>query len=102
MSNTTHTDRIRQMAQEAGFAEAWIDAGANPPHHPAPQDLLTRFAQLVAEDCAKVAVECRDDVITADNSRPDGRQNSGEWARGVYGIGSVIDHEIRARYTNEG
>jgi len=56
----TDTDRIAQMAREAGFAEAWVDAGANPPNHPAPIDLLQAFARLVAEDCAKVCDESAD------------------------------------------
>lgn len=42
---------IKAMAAEAGFCEAWVGAGANPPNHPAPIDLLERFAQLVAREC---------------------------------------------------
>ena len=60
---TTHTDRIRQMAQEAGF-ERFKDESVDPINfEPSPDgmwvlwddDALTRFAQLVAEDCARVA-----------------------------------------------
>lgn len=42
---TTHTDRIRQMAQEAGFGIGHSESAA---------ELFERFAQLVAEDCARV------------------------------------------------
>ena len=47
---TTHTDRIRQMAQEAGFGIGHSEAAAA---------LFERFAQLVAEDCARV---CEDEA----------------------------------------
>ena len=62
---TTHTDRIRQMAQEAGF-ERFKDESVDPINfEPSPDgmwvlwddDALARFAQLVAEDCARVADE---------------------------------------------
>ena len=43
---TTHTDRIRQMAQEAGFGIG---------HSEAASELFERFAQLVAEDCANTS-----------------------------------------------
>ena len=44
-----HTDRIKQMAQEAGFPSMTVDNLSQ-------QDAerLSRFAQLVAEDCARV------------------------------------------------
>ena len=54
---TTHTDRIRQMAQEAGF-ERFKDESVDPINfEPSPDgmwvlwddDALARFAQLVAE-----------------------------------------------------
>ena len=60
---TTHTDRIRQMAQEAGF-ERFKDESVDPINfEPSPDgmwvlwddDALARFAQLVAEDCARLA-----------------------------------------------
>ncbi len=52
---TTHTDRIRQMAQEAGasFDPTFESVGDNPAFIMSPEQ-LTRFAQLVAEDCARV------------------------------------------------
>ncbi len=57
---STHTDRIRQMAQEAGasFDPTFESVGDNPAFIMSPEQ-LTRFAQLVAEDCARVA----DDTI---------------------------------------
>lgn len=57
---TTHTDRIRQMAREAGasFDPTFESVGDNPAFIMSPEQ-LTRFAQLVAEDCARVA----DDTI---------------------------------------
>ena len=53
-----HTDRIRQMAQEAGasFDPTFESVGDNPAFIMSPEQ-LTRFAQLVAEDCARVAEE---------------------------------------------
>ena len=60
---TTHTDRIRQMAQEAGF-ERFKDESVDPINfEPSPDgmwvlwddDALARFAQLVAEDCANTS-----------------------------------------------
>lgn len=44
---TTHTDRIKQMAQEARLL----------PCYEVYDDDLARFAQLVAEDCARIADE---------------------------------------------
>lgn len=73
---TTHTDRIRQMAQEAGF-ERFKDESVDPINfEPSPDgmwvlwddDALARFAQLVAEDCARVvdAAMDKEDVCTKD------------------------------------
>jgi len=45
---TTHTDRIRQMAQEAGLIDRVVFYN---------EGTLARFAQLVAEDCARIADE---------------------------------------------
>lgn len=45
---TTHTDRIRQMAQEAGFGIGHSEAAAT---------LFERFAQLVAEDFSEAYTE---------------------------------------------
>ena len=55
---STHTDRIRQMAQEAGFSVE-EDGAINDGVETAADfsEELTRFAQLVAEDCARVAEE---------------------------------------------
>lgn len=52
---TTHTDRIRQMAREAGasFDPTFESVGDNPAFIMSPEQ-ITRFAQLVAEDCARV------------------------------------------------
>lgn len=53
---TTHTDRIRQMAQEAGIqSPEQYDGHSQDCPWMATTDELTRFAQLVAEDCARVA-----------------------------------------------
>lgn len=40
---------IIRMAREAGFSEAWLSAGENPPHFEAPAVIVERFAALVAE-----------------------------------------------------
>lgn len=47
---TDQTDRIKQMAQDAGFPGMAVD-------NMSPQDAgrLAKFAALVAEDCARVA-----------------------------------------------
>lgn len=67
-------DRIKQMAEEAGFRlEPGMDAGYIDFAE------LSRFAQLVAEDCAKVAV----------SEYPDGTDRI---------VSGVIADEIRARY----
>lgn len=47
-----HTDRIKQMAQEAG-----LDLDPHGGIARAYEVHLTRFAQLVAEDCARIADE---------------------------------------------
>lgn len=55
---TTHTDRIRQMAQEAGFSLHSfnaIDGDEVMAGEYAITDDLIRFAQLVAEDCANTS-----------------------------------------------
>lgn len=66
---TTHTDRIRRMAQEAGasFDPTFESVGDNPAFIMSPEQ-LTRFAQLVAEDCARVAGAAmeRENVRTKD------------------------------------
>lgn len=41
------TSAVRAFAIQAGFAEAWVDADASPPHHPAPITLLMQFAALL-------------------------------------------------------
>lgn len=47
---TDQTDRIKQIAQEAGFPSMSVD-------NMSPQDVkrLAKFAALVAEDCARMA-----------------------------------------------
>jgi len=54
-------DDIIRMAREAGFSEAWLSAGENPPHFEAPSVIIKRFAALVAaaerEACAKLVDE---------------------------------------------
>jgi len=66
---STHTDRIRQMAQEAGFSVE-EDGAINDGVETAADfsEELTRFAQLVAEDCARVAGAAmeRENVRTKD------------------------------------
>lgn len=63
------TDRIKQMAQEAGasFDPTFESVGSNPAFIMSP-DELARFAQLVAEDCARVvdAAMDKEDVCTKD------------------------------------
>ena len=66
---TTHTDRIRQMAQEAGIqSPEQYDGHSQDCPWMATTDELTRFAQLVAEDCARVAGAAmeRENVRTKD------------------------------------
>jgi hypothetical protein len=48
----TDTDRIAQMAREAGLIEPRDDWQTMPEGY---RDALQAFARLVAEDCAKVA-----------------------------------------------
>jgi len=52
---TDQTDRIKQMAQEAGasFDPTFESVGDNPAFIMSP-DELAKFAALVAEDCARV------------------------------------------------
>lgn len=52
-------DRVKQMAQEAGFGIGHSEAAA---------ELFERFAQLVAEDCARVvdAAMEQENVCTKD------------------------------------
>ena len=53
---STHTDRIRQMAQEAGIqSPEQYDGHSQDCPWMATTDELTRFAQLVAEDCASTS-----------------------------------------------
>ena len=65
---TTHTDRIRQMAQEAtAYADAMDGSGRMAGR--AWSDVRDEyFAQLVAEDCARVvdAAMDKEDVCTKD------------------------------------
>lgn len=51
----THTDRIRQMAKEADPDFGNLDGGM--PDALCGIEAITRFAQLVAEDCARVCDE---------------------------------------------
>lgn len=59
-------DDIIRMAQKAGFSEAWLSAGENPPHFEAPADIVERFAALVAaaerESIAAWVASQRNDV----------------------------------------
>ena len=83
---TTHTDRIRQMAQEAGLA--WIGDDGLP--HPIIIDYidltpnLARFAQIVAEDCARVC-----------DSEPERQRGDGVYAADQ----GACAQAIRARYS---
>lgn len=80
---TTRTDRIRQMAQEAGFSLHSfnaIDGDEVMAGEYVITDDLARFAQLVAEDCANI-------VDNADT--PD----CGGWSA------CGIADDIRARYS---
>lgn len=77
---TTHTDRIRQMAQEAGFSvdeNGAINDGVETAADFSEE--LARFAQLVAEDCAQ----------HVNRSLTDGRSP----------MGKVASEAIRARYS---
>lgn len=77
---TTHTDRIRQMAQEAGLLVNEVLGEVRSDFCDGVDvDDLTRFAQLVAEDCAK-------------------HVNS-ELTRGRSPMGKVASDSIRARYS---
>lgn len=54
-------DEIIRMAKEAGFSEAWLTAGANPPHFDAPAVIVEHFYNLAVqherEECAKLCDE---------------------------------------------
>lgn len=52
---TTHTDRIRQMAQEADPEFGNLDGDM--PDALCGIEAIIRFAQLVAEDCARMCAE---------------------------------------------
>ena len=54
---TTHTDRIRQMAQEADAHADALDGSGKLGHRTWRQAREEYFAQLVAEDCAMVCDE---------------------------------------------
>ena len=58
-------DDIIRMAREAGFSEAWLSAGENPPHFEAPAVIVERFFNLAVaaerEACAKVCESYDDD-----------------------------------------
>ena len=89
---TTHTDRIKQMAQEAGFPSMTVDNLSQ-------QDAerLSRFAQLVAEDCARVCAAmlggCHD-RSEYDAYSPDDAQTIG-WVDAL----NESQKRIRARYS---
>ena len=85
---TDQTDRIKQMAQEAGFGIGHSEAAAT---------LFAKFAALVAEDCARVCGALLDGCHARseyDEYSPSDAQTIG-W---VDGINESVEH-IRARYT---
>ena len=84
---TDQTDRIKQMAQEAGasFDPTFESVGDNPAFIMSP-DELAKFAALVAEDCLRVL----DDE--ADKAMDRGLGND------VYHLATWTDEAIRARY----
>jgi hypothetical protein len=53
-------DDIIKMALEAGFSEAWLSAGENPPHFEAPAVIVERFFHMAQaaerEACAKAVL----------------------------------------------
>lgn len=89
---TPHTDRIKQMAQEAG-----IDLDPHGGIARAYEVHITRFAQLVAEDCAKVCaamLEGCHDRSEYDAYSPDDAQTIG-WVDAL----NESQKRIRARYS---
>jgi len=78
---TDQTDRIKQMAQEAGFSVgSWPGRGEviTADHSIDVTEWLTKFAALVAEDCA----DCANERLTSGRSP----------------MGKVAAEAIRARY----
>lgn len=75
---TTHTDRIRQMAQEAGFGIGHSEAAAA---------LFERFAQLVAEDCAgQLEVLCAGQSAPTRKEMEAAAKNIADWFRARYSL----------------
>ncbi len=97
---TTHTDRIRQMAQEAGIqSPEQYDGHSQDCPWMATTDELTRFAQLVAEDCARVAEERHAEGRLMALAR-EGWDESALAAYAACADGMGVD--IRARYSLKG
>ena len=109
-------DDIIRMAREAGFSEAWLTAGSNPPHFDAPAVIVERFAQLVAErEREKVARwqigsgyttghgETIEDLLVElewqvrESEREECAKVADKWAVGWPHPSTVIAEEIRAR-----
>lgn len=93
----TDTDRIAQMAREAGFAVASMDDVRYDPYATS-EILLARFARLVAEDCAKV---CEGRITPERITRLDADgwsvAETNALATGLEGAAQAI----RARYSKE-
>lgn len=97
---TTHADRIRHIAQEAGFSlGSWPDRGTviTADHSIDVTEWITRFAQLVAEDCARVCaamLEGCHERSEYDAYSPDDAQTIG-WVDAL----DESQKRIRARYS---
>ena len=87
-SVTDQTDRIKQMAQEAGIQPPWVyDGRSQDTPWMADTADLAKFAALVAEDCARV-------VADETNAAMD------QWGLGMdaYHASERAEQAIRARY----
>lgn len=94
---TTHTDRIRQMAQEATYYADAMDGSGQMAGRIWSEVRDEHFAQLVAEDCAKVCaamLEGCHDRSEYDAYSPDDAQTIG-WVDAL----NESQKRIRARYS---
>lgn len=70
-------DEIIKMAREAGFSEAWLSAGDNPPHFEAPAVIVKRFFHMAQaaerEACAQIAFNAKTYIEAAKAIRARGQ-----------------------------